>query len=59
MGSPIIPIGGVNVHFEKANQDINLSTLIADSDLENRKSILYMKDLTDVIEKSKVLFIPK
>jgi hypothetical protein len=59
IGSPIIPIGGVNIHFEKANQDINLSKLIADSDLKNRKSILYMKEWPDVIEKSKVLFIPK
>jgi hypothetical protein len=41
--SPSMPIGGFNVHFEKATKDIDLSGLVADIDSQKGKSILYME----------------
>jgi len=57
--SSSIPIGLITVHFEQATEDVNLTELVADSNLEKKKSILYMPDWPNVIEKSKILFIPK
>jgi hypothetical protein len=53
------PIGLINVHFENAREDINLTDLKVDFNSMNRKSLLYMPHWPDVIEKEKVLFIPK
>ena len=53
------PVGLITVHFENAVENIDLTDLNADSNFTNRKSILYMYDWPNVIEKKKVLFIPK
>jgi len=58
MASEQKPIGIINVHFEQATEDINLFTLVADTDLITRKSILYMFSWPEVIEEEKILFIP-
>jgi hypothetical protein len=57
--SPSIPVGAIFVHPEKAKKNIDLNELIADYDLEKRKSILYMPEWPETIERSKILFIPK
>jgi len=54
-----IPVGAVIVQPEKATKDIDLTELVIDSDTEKRKSILYMSQWPEAIEKSKILFIPK
>jgi len=51
-------VGLIDIHFEQATQDINLSELIADTNIIQRKSILYMKKWPKEIEESKILFIP-
>jgi hypothetical protein len=56
--SPGKPVGIINIHFEEAEGDINLSDLVADTNLETRKSVLYMPQWSEVIEEEKVLFIP-
>ncbi|MCD6434439.1 MAG: PKD domain-containing protein, partial [Candidatus Diapherotrites archaeon] len=53
-----IPIADVGVHFEEAEEDINLLALVADTNISERKSILYMPSWPDEIEESKVLYIP-
>jgi hypothetical protein len=57
--SPSTPVGAIFVHPEKAKEDIDLNELIADYDLEKRKSILYMPEWPETIERPKILFIPK
>jgi hypothetical protein len=57
--SPSTPVGAIFVHPEKAKEDIDLNELIADYDLEKRKSILYMPEWPEIIERPKILFIPK
>jgi len=57
--SPSTPAGLINVHFEKATEDIDLTDMVADTDLNTRKSILYIPSWPNVIEKEKILFIPK
>jgi len=52
------PVGGFLVHFEKATEIINLSNLVADIDLDTKKSVMYMQKWPTVIEPSKVLYIP-
>ena len=52
------PVGIVNIHFEQASSDIDLTNLVADIDLSARKSVLHMPDWPDVIEQEKALFIP-
>ena len=52
------PIATFFVHFENATSDINLSDLIADVNLTERKSIIYMPSWPSVIEPSKILYIP-
>jgi hypothetical protein len=59
LASPSVPIGGFNVHFERATKDIDLSGLNANIDLEKRKSILYMKEWPEEVENGKILFLPK
>jgi len=56
--SPSTPVGVINVHFEQATEDIDLTDMVADSDLKKRKAILYMSKWPEVIEEKKVLFIP-
>jgi parallel beta-helix repeat protein len=53
------PVGLINVHFENAREDIDLTDLKVDFNSINRKSLLYMHYWPDVVEKEKVLFIPK
>jgi len=57
--SPGVPIGEITVHFENLAEDLDLSGLIVDTDLEKQKTILYMKNWSQEIERSKILFIPK
>jgi len=57
--SPAVPIGEITVHFEDLNEDLDLSPLITDIDIEKGKSILYMENWPNEIARSKILFIPK
>jgi len=57
LASPSVPIGGFNVHFERATKDIDLSGLVADIDSQKGKSILYMEKWPGEIEESRVLFL--
>lgn len=52
------PVGLITVHFGQAAEDIDLTNMIADLEIERRKSILYMSTWPKEIEESKVLFIP-
>ena len=56
--SPAEPTGLITVHFENANEDIDMTELIADIDSATRKSILHMPVWPDTIEEEKILFIP-
>ena len=53
-----VPIGEIGIHFENTTEDINLTNLIADTNITQRKSILYMSEWPEVVERSKVLYIP-
>jgi len=53
-----IPIAEVGVHFEEATEDIDLSSVVADVDVEEGKSIIYMSSWPEEMEEYKVLFIP-
>jgi hypothetical protein len=53
-----IPIGELGVHFEEATEDIDLSNLVAQVDLEEGKSLIYMPSWPEEIEQHKLLFIP-
>jgi len=53
------PVGLIDVHFEKATQDIDLSNMIADINLNTKKSILYMENWPAEVGERKILFIPK
>jgi hypothetical protein len=57
--SPAIPVGEIIVHFENLTKDLDLSGLVADTDFEKQKSILYMESWPNEVERSKILFIPK
>ena len=59
VASPGKPVGAFNVHFEEVTEDIDLSNLVADIDLDTKKSILHMHQWPTEIEESKVLFLPK
>jgi PKD repeat protein len=52
------PIGELGVHFEEANEDIDLSSIVADIDLAEVKTVLYMPSWPEEIEQYKTLFIP-
>ncbi|MFQ6084384.1 MAG: PKD domain-containing protein, partial [Candidatus Aminicenantia bacterium] len=56
--SPAKLVGGFKVHFEQATEDVDLSNLVADIDLETKKSILYMSSWPILIEEEKILYIP-
>jgi parallel beta-helix repeat protein len=57
--SPAIPVGEIIVHFENLKEDLDLSSLIVDTDFKTRKSILHMENWPQEVERSKVLFLPK
>ena len=57
--SPATPVGLINVHFENAAGNIDLSQLKTDIDAQNKKSLLYMPDWPLQIERSKILLVPK
>jgi hypothetical protein len=57
--SPPVPVGEITVHFENLSEDLDLAALITDTDSEKQKTILYMESWPDIIERSKVLFLPK
>ena len=56
---PSTPVGIITVNFGEAEGNIDLSELIADSDVKEGKSILYMENWPKEVERSKILFIPK
>ena len=51
-------IGTLNVHFELANTDIDLSDLAADVDFDQNKSVMHMDNWPSVVETRKILYIP-
>ena len=53
-----IPIAQLGVHFEVATEDVDFSTLVADVNLEEGKSVIYMPSWPEEIEDYKTLFIP-
>jgi PKD repeat protein len=59
--SPGIPIGEITVHFENLSDDIQFSNLVADTDFEKQKTILYMENWLseEKIERLKILFLSK
>jgi hypothetical protein len=57
--SPSAPVGIINIYFERAIQDIDLTQIKVDTDLEKKKSLLYMPEWPLEIERSKILFVPK
>ncbi|MEM4648279.1 MAG: metallophosphoesterase [Candidatus Pacearchaeota archaeon] len=57
--SPQILIGIIDVHYENATEDIDLTQMKVDVDVEKKKSLLYMPEWPDLIEKEKILFISK
>jgi len=56
--SPAKPVGLITVNFNQANGNIDLTNLIAQTDIQKRKSILYLSEWPSEIEESKALFIP-
>jgi len=56
---PQIPIGITNIHFEEATEDIDFTQIKVDTDLEKKKSLLYMPEWPDVVENKKILFVSK
>jgi len=52
------PIAELEVHFEEATEDIDLSTLVANVDSEKGKSVIYMPTWPVEIDQYKQLFIP-
>jgi hypothetical protein len=57
--SPAVHVGEITVHFENLNEDLDLSGLVTDTDFEKQKTILYMENWPEAVERSKILFIPK
>ena len=54
-----VPIGGFNIHFEKATKDIDLAGLVADINPQKGKLILYMEKWLEEIQNEKILILPK
>jgi hypothetical protein len=52
------PIAALLIHFEQATEDVDLSKLIANTDLTKRKSVIHMDSWPEIIEESKELYIP-
>jgi len=53
------PSNSCGINFEKATEDIDLTQIKVDVDLEKKKSLLYMPEWPEVVEKEKILFVPK
>jgi len=56
--SPSTPVAELIIDFDEANSDIDLSQMIFDSNLREKKSILYMPEWPKVV-KEKILLLPK
>jgi PKD repeat protein len=56
--SPSIPVAELIIDFEEATGDVDLSQTIFDSNLKEKKSILYMPEWPKVV-KEKILLLPK
>jgi hypothetical protein len=56
--SPSTPVAELLIDFDEATGDIDLSQMIFDSNLKEKKSILYMPEWPKVV-KEKVLLLPK
>jgi parallel beta-helix repeat protein len=52
------PVAQIYIHFENAIDNIDLSDMVAKTNLTERKSIIYMNSWPSVIEPSKILYIP-
>jgi parallel beta-helix repeat protein len=52
------PVALIEVNFSQATSNIDLTNLVAQTDLQKRKSVLYMSEWPSVIEEKKTLFIP-
>ena len=57
--SELKPVGLLKINFDQTTGNINLTDLVAQTDSERRKSILYTPAWPNEIEVSKILFIPK
>jgi hypothetical protein len=53
------PVGIIDVHFEKAKENIDLSGLEVDFSSKDKKVLLYMKKWPSTIERSKTVLIAK
>jgi hypothetical protein len=53
-----VAIGQLGAHFEASTKEVDLLSLVADVDLEEAKSVLYMPSWPTEIEQYKSLFIP-
>jgi PKD repeat protein len=56
--SPSTPVAELIIDFEEATGDVDLSQTIFDSNLKEKKSILYMSEWPKVV-KEKILLLPK
>ena len=56
--SPSTPIAELLIDFDEATGDVDLSQMIFDSNLKEKKSILYMPEWPKVV-KEKILLLPK
>ncbi len=54
--SPSQPVGEIMVNFDKAEGDIDLSEMIFDTDVNTKKSILYMPTWPKVVEEKHYSF---
>jgi parallel beta-helix repeat protein len=52
------PVGLIEVNFNQATSNVDLTDLIARSDLQKRKSILYLAEWPNEIGRLKAFFIP-
>jgi len=52
------PVAELGVHFQQMTTDLNLSSLVAETDLIERKSVIHMDSWPEVIEEAKTLYIP-
>lgn len=56
--SPSQPVGQILINFNAADEDIDFSEMIFNTDINMKKSILYMPNWPMIVEE-KILFIPK
>ncbi len=52
------PLARLTVHFNMAEEDIDLSGLVADLDSGEHKAVLYMEDWPEEVDEVKYLYIP-